>query len=996
MLKIYGDKTEFYQWDLDQKLIVEDPTINEVHFCNQTADCSLVCEVYKEGEQRLVNVPNILLQNNYPIKAYAYCDCATTYKQTFNVIMRSKPADYAYTETEVRTWENLNERITELELGNCAITDVEVLPTEDILTRLLYRTPEGVYWFADGWHRVVDETKLEAAIAEETERAQTAEKKNADNLEAHITAYNEKVTELEKADISNAGAIAKETLRATEAEQALDTKITNEISRQDEDIANATETANEAKETADTLDSTIQFALSHSTETREMLNEEIKRAIEAEQENAASIVAETTRSTVAEQAIRDALADFEQRVNALLESDDTTLNELQEIVDYIKNNKGLIEAITISKVSVSDIVDNLTSIATNKPLSANQGRVLKALIDEFKTTYENKVRELEAKDTENANAITAERNRASLAEQTNADAIVAEETRAKTAEATLTTEVENANTYAQNAYNLANTLVRNVQETQTELEAEVIRAKEAEQANATAISEETQRAQTAEQANATAIAREQSRAEDEEARIEGKLDTHIGEYNGKVAKLETSIGANSQTIANEIARSEEKDDEIEGRLDTVESIAKGANQAVSFDNYSEMITDLNALPNDEYNVGQNIMIVTVQVPDLWISAIADESVSYTYVDDETFATALKDNGSVQVGYYVLSQLETQKVDLTDYAKKGVFGYNDLQDRPFYDDSIQIKYSGNSLGMSANLVEGTAYLQTEKTYTLEELLGATVKYYNGGSMTTTTTLTESHISNQTENGITFSIKSGVQMFVVYSTDYKPVALYYDSFPATGIYFSYWDNGDPYRVDTLVVTDIKLLDSKYLPIAGLGKLGLARVKQEHGMSITSDGYIYPLPQVNSAIDNRTSYRWLGCQNVDYIVKSGLIANRLSLDDDEKASALAWLGAVGFTDYATANKAGLMKKDTGFISVTADEDGHYSCPCSQGDIVYVSFKDTGIAYSVSVMHSGADATYSATTTFNYQVVLADGYFQILKSTTVASVTDVSYRII
>ena len=69
------------------------------------------------------------------------------------------------------------------------------------------------------------------------------------------------------------------------------------------------------------------------------------------------------------------------RLNALADSDDTTLDQLSEIVAYIKSNKSLIDSITTNKVSVADIVDNLTTNVTNKPLSAAQGVALKALID---------------------------------------------------------------------------------------------------------------------------------------------------------------------------------------------------------------------------------------------------------------------------------------------------------------------------------------------------------------------------------------------------------------------------------------------------------------------------------------------------------------------------------------------------------------------------------------------------------------------------------------
>lgn len=79
--------------------------------------------------------------------------------------------------------------------------------------------------------------------------------------------------------------------------------------------------------------------------------------------------------------VQDAVTGLTNRLNALADSDDTTLDQMSEIVTYIKNNKSLIDGITTGKVSVSDIVDNLTSSATNKPLSAKQGKALKDLID---------------------------------------------------------------------------------------------------------------------------------------------------------------------------------------------------------------------------------------------------------------------------------------------------------------------------------------------------------------------------------------------------------------------------------------------------------------------------------------------------------------------------------------------------------------------------------------------------------------------------------------
>lgn len=70
-----------------------------------------------------------------------------------------------------------------------------------------------------------------------------------------------------------------------------------------------------------------------------------------------------------------------ERLNVLADSDDTTLDQMSEVVAYIKSNKSLIDAITTSKVNVSDIIDNLVTNVSNKPLSAAQGVALKALID---------------------------------------------------------------------------------------------------------------------------------------------------------------------------------------------------------------------------------------------------------------------------------------------------------------------------------------------------------------------------------------------------------------------------------------------------------------------------------------------------------------------------------------------------------------------------------------------------------------------------------------
>ena len=79
--------------------------------------------------------------------------------------------------------------------------------------------------------------------------------------------------------------------------------------------------------------------------------------------------------------IQSLISQLSARINGILDSEDINLDQLSEIVAYIKSNKELIDAITTRKVSVADIVDGLTSTAADKPLSARQGAVLRQMIE---------------------------------------------------------------------------------------------------------------------------------------------------------------------------------------------------------------------------------------------------------------------------------------------------------------------------------------------------------------------------------------------------------------------------------------------------------------------------------------------------------------------------------------------------------------------------------------------------------------------------------------
>lgn len=147
MFRIADGREHFYQWDLDRQVVVDDPSIAEVHFCNRTEDVSLVVEVV-DG---LANVPNILLQSGFDIRVFAYDGEATRYDAVFKVKAKTKPSDYVYTETEIKSYEYLENKIREIEEQGWSNEIVEKSVTE-----YMYQHPLSIY--DDGAGNVFIET----------------------------------------------------------------------------------------------------------------------------------------------------------------------------------------------------------------------------------------------------------------------------------------------------------------------------------------------------------------------------------------------------------------------------------------------------------------------------------------------------------------------------------------------------------------------------------------------------------------------------------------------------------------------------------------------------------------------------------------------------------------------------------------------------------------------------------------------------------------------
>lgn len=117
MLLIYiqNGRDKFFQWDLNQRLVVVNEDVKELHFTNALTAEALITEVYELEGLKVADVPNILLQTDWDISVYGGCGECVREMARFKVEPRAKPSDYVYTETDVKNYDALEKRVAALE-----------------------------------------------------------------------------------------------------------------------------------------------------------------------------------------------------------------------------------------------------------------------------------------------------------------------------------------------------------------------------------------------------------------------------------------------------------------------------------------------------------------------------------------------------------------------------------------------------------------------------------------------------------------------------------------------------------------------------------------------------------------------------------------------------------------------------------------------------------------------------------------------------------------
>jgi len=88
----------------------------------------------------------------------------------------------------------------------------------------------------------------------------------------------------------------------------------------------------------------------------------------------------------------------------------------------------------------------------------------------------------------------------------------------------------------------------------------------------------------------------------------------------------------------------------QSKADSAYSLAQGRAKAVAFDTVAAMTTALKSASSTDYKVGDIIYIKATDTPDYWVSAVGSTNTG-------------------AYGYYTLSELESDKVDLTGYQTK---------------------------------------------------------------------------------------------------------------------------------------------------------------------------------------------------------------------------------------------------------------------------------------------------------------------------------------
>ena len=121
----FGKKDRLWRWDTNRQIRIipeTGATIDEIRFSNIFSETPLKVEPKTNEHGDIVaDIPNILLQDIFQIDVQVIMffnnGKQTIYNTSYKVENRKKPPEYVYTETEIKNYDDLEKRITDLEKG---------------------------------------------------------------------------------------------------------------------------------------------------------------------------------------------------------------------------------------------------------------------------------------------------------------------------------------------------------------------------------------------------------------------------------------------------------------------------------------------------------------------------------------------------------------------------------------------------------------------------------------------------------------------------------------------------------------------------------------------------------------------------------------------------------------------------------------------------------------------------------------------------------------
>ena len=358
--------------------------------------------------------------------------------------------------------------------------------------------------------------------------------------------------------------INKEISRAQEAESGLSERIDLNKDNLEAEITRATE-ADETNAAA------IAAETERATAAEELLQEnidaEVTRATEAEEANTAAIEAEVTRATEAEEANTAAI---EAEVTRATEAEETNKAAIEAEVarataaeELLQDNiDAEVERATAAEEQLQENILAETARATAaEDVNADAIADETSRAIEAETTLNERVDMYEVMEDRLQGNIDAEALRAQEAEKQLQANIDAEETRATEAEAQLQTNITAEETRATEAE----------AQLQTNITAEETRATGVEEQLQDNIDAETVRATAAEEANAQAIEAEVTRATDAEeanaAAIEAETQRATQAEEAEAATRAAKDTELTQAVAEEKQRASQAELDLSNRID---------------------------------------------------------------------------------------------------------------------------------------------------------------------------------------------------------------------------------------------------------------------------------------------------------------------------------------------------------------------------------------------------------------------------------------------